>query len=215
MSDWKVRKGGETQSQGAQTEPGSRTDMERQRLDVSRSDSTGGKTQTHTHTHEVEHFYTTENRHRSGLCSRSNLHGKYPDKSEDHTQQGDSVAHLSHVRTNSSRAAQLKIRKTSADTCGMKTKRQSTRPSWADFFGFWRAIHVIGRLCFLPSSAVGRSTESNDWARVFFDDREPQHNRGADDKHSLSEDIGMFFCFVLFCFNPGEQRRRERRLSIT
>lgn len=160
----------------------------------------GGKTQTHTHTHEVEHFYATENRHRSGLCSRSNLHGKYPDKSEDHTQQGDSVAHLSHVRTNSSRAAQLKIRKTSADTCGMKTKRQSTRPSWADFFGFWRAIHVIGRLCFLPSSAVGRSTESNDWARVFFDDREPQHNRGADDKHSLSEDVGMFFlfCFVLF-----------------
>lgn len=42
---------------------------------------------------------------------------------------------------------------------------------------------------------------SDNGVRVFSDDREPQHNGGADDKHSLSEDVFLFF------FNPREQRR--------
>ncbi len=46
--------------------------------------------------------------------------------------------------------------------------------------------------------------------RVFPDDREPQHNRGADDKHSLSEDVVFLFFFSIFY--PGEQRRREKAL---
>lgn len=43
--------------------------------------------------------------------------------------------------------------------------------------------------------------------RVFPDDREPQHNRGADDKHSLSEDV---VCFFFFCFlSRGAEEKRE------
>lgn len=44
--------------------------------------------------------------------------------------------------------------------------------------------------------------------RVFSDDREPQRNRGADDKYSLSEVVILLFFFL----NPGEQTRREKAL---